>query len=73
MLREVRDNLANLPPDATRAWLALRAIVIVENDKLEHKLRARSLRVTLSATSRPCLIGPQHRRTQGLTSGKDFA
>ena len=34
VLREVRDNLANKPPDATRAWLALRAKAIVEDDEL---------------------------------------
>ncbi len=34
VLREVRDNLANKPPDATRAWLALRAKGIVEDDEL---------------------------------------
>ena len=34
VLREVRDNLANKPPAATRAWLALRAKAIVEDDEL---------------------------------------
>ena len=34
VLREVRDNLANKPPVATRAWLALRAKAIVEDDEL---------------------------------------
>jgi predicted nucleic acid-binding protein len=34
VLREVRDNLAGKPPDATRAWLALRAGTIVEDDEL---------------------------------------
>jgi len=34
VLREVRDNLAGKPPEVTRAWLALRARVIVEQDEL---------------------------------------
>ena len=34
VLREVRDNLASKPPAATRAWLALRAKAIVEDDEL---------------------------------------
>ena len=34
VLREVRDNLAGKPPEFTRAWLALRAKVIVEDDEL---------------------------------------
>ena len=34
VLREVRDNLANKPPVATRAWLALRTKAIVEDDEL---------------------------------------
>ena len=34
VLREVRDNLANKPPDATRAWAALRGRVTVEGDEL---------------------------------------
>ena len=34
VLREVRDNLARKPPAATRAWLALRAKAIVEDDEL---------------------------------------
>ena len=34
VLREVRDNLASKPPEFTRAWLALRAKVVVEEDEL---------------------------------------
>ena len=34
VLREVRDNLADKPSEATRAWLALRAKAIVEDDEL---------------------------------------
>ena len=34
VLREVRDNLADKPLAATRAWLALRAKAIVEDDEL---------------------------------------
>ena len=32
--REVRNNLAGKPPEFTRAWLALRAKVVVEDDEL---------------------------------------
>ena len=34
VLREVRDNLANKPPAAARAWLALRAKATIEDDEL---------------------------------------
>lgn len=34
VLREVRDNLVNKPPDASRAWAALRGRVTVEGDEL---------------------------------------
>ena len=34
VLREVRDNLANKPPEAVRAWVSLRAKATVENDEL---------------------------------------
>lgn len=34
MLREIRDNLADKPPEATQAWLALRTKVFVEGDEL---------------------------------------
>ena len=34
VLREVRDNLANKPPEAARAWVSLRAEATVENDEL---------------------------------------
>jgi predicted nucleic acid-binding protein len=34
VLREVRDNLASKPAELTRAWLSLRAKVIVEPDEL---------------------------------------
>jgi predicted nucleic acid-binding protein len=34
VLREVRDNLAGKPPEATRAWIALRADTTVEGDEL---------------------------------------
>jgi predicted nucleic acid-binding protein len=34
VLREVRDNLANKPPEATRAWVSLRARATVEGDEL---------------------------------------
>jgi predicted nucleic acid-binding protein len=34
VLREVRDNLANKPPEAARAWAALRGRVTVEGDEL---------------------------------------
>lgn len=34
VLREVRDNLANKPPEATRAWVSLRAKATVESDEL---------------------------------------
>jgi hypothetical protein len=34
VLREIRDNLANKPPDAHQAWLALRTKVFVEDDEL---------------------------------------
>ena len=34
VLREVRDNLAGKLPEFTRAWLALRAKVVVEDDEL---------------------------------------
>jgi len=33
VLREVRDNLANKPPDAARAWAGLRGRVTVEGDE----------------------------------------
>ena len=32
--REVRDNLADKPPEAARAWLSLRAKATVEDDEL---------------------------------------
>jgi predicted nucleic acid-binding protein len=34
VLREVRENLANKPPDTTRTWVALRGRVTVEGDEL---------------------------------------
>ena len=34
VIREVRDNLANKPPEAERTWLSLRAKATVENDEL---------------------------------------
>ena len=34
VLREVGDNLADKPPDSARAWAALRAKAIVEDDEL---------------------------------------
>ncbi len=34
VLREVRDNLANKPAEASRAWAALRGRLIVEGDEL---------------------------------------
>ena len=34
VLCEVRNNLVGKPPEFTRAWLALRAKVIVEDDEL---------------------------------------
>lgn len=34
VLGEVRDNLADKPPAAVRAWLALRTKAIVENDEI---------------------------------------
>ena len=34
VLREVRDNVANKPPEAARAWAALRGRVTVEGDEL---------------------------------------
>jgi predicted nucleic acid-binding protein len=34
VLREVRDNLANKPAEASRAWAALRGRVTVEGDEL---------------------------------------
>ena len=34
VLREVRDNLANQPPEAARAWVSLRVKATVENDEL---------------------------------------
>ena len=34
VLREVRDNLANNPPDAARAWVGLRGKATVEDDEL---------------------------------------
>ena len=34
VLREVRDNLANKPPEAVRTWVSLRAKATVENDEL---------------------------------------
>ena len=34
VLREVRDNLANKPPDAARAWVSLRGKATVEDDEL---------------------------------------
>ena len=34
MLREVRENLVNKPPEAARAWVSLRAKATVENDEL---------------------------------------
>ena len=34
VLREVRDNLASKRPESVRAWLALRAKAVVEDDEL---------------------------------------
>ncbi|MEI9895937.1 MAG: hypothetical protein WDN28_19210 [Chthoniobacter sp.] len=34
VLREVRDNLADKPADASRAWAALREQITIENDEL---------------------------------------
>lgn len=34
MPREIRDSIATKPPEFTRAWLAPRAKVIVEEDEL---------------------------------------
>lgn len=34
VLREVRDNLANKPSEAIRAWVSLRARATVEDDEL---------------------------------------
>lgn len=34
VLREVRDNLVDKPPDASRAWASLRGRVTVEGDEL---------------------------------------
>ena len=34
VLREVRDNLADKPPDAARAWVSLRGKATVEDDEL---------------------------------------
>jgi len=34
VLREVRDNIANKLPDASRVWAALRGLVAVESDEL---------------------------------------
>ena len=34
VLREVRDNLANKPPETAHAWESLRARATVENDEL---------------------------------------
>ena len=34
VLREVRDNLSNKPPEAARAWVSLRAKATVEADEL---------------------------------------
>ena len=34
VLREARDNLADKPPDAVRAWVSLRGKATVEDDEL---------------------------------------
>ena len=34
VLREVRENLANKPPEAAHAWVSLRAKATVEDDEL---------------------------------------
>jgi predicted nucleic acid-binding protein len=34
VLREVRENLANKPPEFARAWVALRAKTVLEDDEL---------------------------------------
>jgi predicted nucleic acid-binding protein len=34
VLREVRENLANKPVEASRAWAALRSRVLIEGDEL---------------------------------------
>ncbi len=34
MLREIRDNLFNKPPETSRTWIALRDKVSVENNEL---------------------------------------
>jgi predicted nucleic acid-binding protein len=34
VLREVRENLADKPPEAARAWISLRAKAVIENDEL---------------------------------------
>lgn len=34
VLREVRENLANKPPESARAWITLRAKTVLENDEL---------------------------------------
>jgi predicted nucleic acid-binding protein len=34
VLREVRDNLANKPAQATRVWAGLRGLVTIEDDEL---------------------------------------
>ena len=34
MLREVRNNLADKPPEAVRAWISLRPKATVEEDEL---------------------------------------
>lgn len=34
VLREVRDNLVNKPPEAARAWVLLQSRVVIETDEL---------------------------------------
>lgn len=34
VLREVRENLVDKPPEAARAWISLRAKAVIEDDEL---------------------------------------